>query len=772
MRSSWFAVLLILASAQVFGGTFTVSKTADTNDGVCNADCSLREAVAAANAAAGDDNIAFDASVFGTPRTIDLTSRIVILNNGAVAIDGPGRSFLTVRGNNANSLFFVSDEPTNIGARFSIKSMTLANGYSEFGGGAVFGTGTVVLDDLTITGNSPSAILNWHGAMSVRNSTIQGNNGLGLINETGTVTIDHSEFTGNTSTAVHNGRGMMTVTYSSLSNNLGRGIQNNGGKMTIFRSEIRGNRLSGYNDEGGGVFNYSDDSVSYPALIEIVESTIAANTVTGTVSDGGGLASWSGSATIVRSAITDNASNENGGGVANLRQMVIRDSTISGNRANGDGGGIYNDGWEMNLFNVTVASNRADHNQDGVGGRGGGIRNNGDLTVFLNLRSVIVGDNEGNGPVGADYSGLLYSLGRNVIENPQGVIFQGSAENILWTDPRLDPLADNGGPTRTHALREFSVAIDYGDPGYVTPKDQRGYVRPQDGNGDGIVRPDAGAFEVGSAILSRGPVDYDGDRRSDISVFRPSNGQWWLNRSTDGVIAHTFGNSTDTVVPADFTGDGKADVAIWRAGVWFILRSENGSFYSFPFGTSGDVPVPGDYDGDGKADAAVFRPSVSTWYIERSSGVPAIERFGAAGDRPVPADYDGDGKTDIAMFRPSNGQWWLNRSIAGVIAVTFGNSADLTVPGDFTGDGKADVALFRPSSGEWFVLRSEDFSFYSFPFGSDGDRPVPGDYDGDGRFDPAVFRPANATWYIDRSSSGILIQTFGAQTDLPLPSTP
>jgi len=78
--------------------------------------------------------------------------------------------------------------------------------------------------------------------------------------------------------------------------------------------------------------------------------------------------------------------------------------------------------------------------------------------------------------------------------------------------------------------------------------------------------------------------------------------------------------------------------------------------------------------------------------------------------------------------------------------------------------------IFRPSTGQWFVLRSEDFSFYSFPFGTNGDIPVPGDYDGDGRNDAAVFRPSTSTWFAQRSTAGTLIQQFGITGDIPLPS--
>jgi uncharacterized delta-60 repeat protein len=266
--------------------------------------------------------------------------------------------------------------------------------------------------------------------------------------------------------------------------------------------------------------------------------------------------------------------------------------------------------------------------------------------------------------------------------------------------------------------------------------------------------------------------DFDGDAKTDISIFRPSNGQWWLNRSTAGGYSIAFGNSSDKITPADFTGDGKTDIAFWRlsTGEWFVIRSEDGTYFSHPFGASGDIPAPADFDGDGKADEAVFRPSTSIWYILRSSGGVTIQQFGATGDLPVVGDYDGDAKADIAIFRPSTGDWWIQRSTAGQLAFMFGTSSDKQVQGDFTGDGKTDAAFYRPSTGFWYVLRSEDYSFYSFPFGTGGDIPAPGDYDGDGQFDAAVFRPSGATWYVRRSTAGVLIQNFGSNGDVPAPS--
>lgn len=267
--------------------------------------------------------------------------------------------------------------------------------------------------------------------------------------------------------------------------------------------------------------------------------------------------------------------------------------------------------------------------------------------------------------------------------------------------------------------------------------------------------------------------DFDGDNKADLSIFRPSVGEWWTLRSSNGSSsAAQFGSSSDIIVPADHTGDGKADVAIFRpsSGNWFVLRSEDQTFYAFPFGANGDIPVPDDFDADGKADAAVFRPLTGTWFISRSSGGIEITSFGSVGDLPVNADYDGDGRSDIAIYRPSSGQWWIQRSTAGTVVWQFGTTSDRTVPGDYTGDGKADVAIYRPASGEWSIMRSEDRSFYSFPFGAAGDVPASGDYDGDGKFDPAVFRPSISTWFAQRSTAGTMIQQFGTTGDVPLSS--
>ncbi|MCO6511777.1 MAG: hypothetical protein J5I65_13385, partial [Aridibacter famidurans] len=125
----------------------------------------------------------------------------------------------------------------------------------------------------------------------------------------------------------------------------------------------------------------------------------------------------------------------------------------------------------------------------------------------------------------------------------------------------------------------------------------------------------------------------------DVAVFRSPDSQFWLLRSTLGVKAYQFGAPGDRTAVGDWTGDGRADVAFYRPSdsSWFVIRSEDDSFFSFPWGVAGDIPAPGDYGGDSRTDPAIWRPGDRTWYIfGTTSGFEAIN-FGAAGDVPVPS---------------------------------------------------------------------------------------------------------------------------------------
>jgi Cellulase (glycosyl hydrolase family 5)/FG-GAP-like repeat len=264
-------------------------------------------------------------------------------------------------------------------------------------------------------------------------------------------------------------------------------------------------------------------------------------------------------------------------------------------------------------------------------------------------------------------------------------------------------------------------------------------------------------------------VDFDGDGKSDIGVYR--DGNWFIRRTADGgVTAVGWGGLVqDTPVPADYDGDGRTDIAVYRSsdGGWYILRSSDGGVTATGWGgLPQDKPVPADYDGDGKTDIAVYRDGM--WFIRRSSdgGVTATGWGGLPQDKPVAADYDGDGRTDVAVYR--DGTWFVLLSSGGVIATGWGGlPQDKPVPADYDGDGKTDIAVYR--DGIWFILRSSDGGVTATGWGGLAqDKPVPADYDGDGKADIAVYR--DGIWFVLQSSNGGVTTTGwgGLAQDIPL----
>jgi hypothetical protein len=283
------------------------------------------------------------------------------------------------------------------------------------------------------------------------------------------------------------------------------------------------------------------------------------------------------------------------------------------------------------------------------------------------------------------------------------------------------------------------------------------------------------------------PLDVSGDGRAELRVWRPSTGTWHsYDRWTSQFATQQYGLPGDVPVmarpvmvgsrPVDLDGDRRADVTIYRpsAGQWFTRQSTTGysTFTSQQLGVDGDIPVPGDYDGDRFANPAVYHPSTGGWSVRRVNGTVLQRTWGAAGDLPVPADYDGDGRTDMAVYRPSSGGWFILTSASGFSAGTglsWGAPGDVPVPGDFDGDGRADVAVYRPSTGEWLVAPSSGGGLVR-QWGLSGDLPIARDFDGDGRADLAIYRPATGEWYVLGAISGthIFTRQWGLNGDVPV----
>jgi hypothetical protein len=275
----------------------------------------------------------------------------------------------------------------------------------------------------------------------------------------------------------------------------------------------------------------------------------------------------------------------------------------------------------------------------------------------------------------------------------------------------------------------------------------------------------------------RANYDFEGDGRTDLSVFRQINnrGIWIINQSSNNSVQpFQWGLNTDKITPADYDGDGKTDLAVFRPenGNWFVLRSGNNTIDFRVFGQSNDIPAPADVDGDSKADFAVFRPNNGVWYVlNNANNQFSAFQFGTNGDVPTPRDFDGDGKADIAVWRPDTGVWYVRRTTDnGFTIVQFGLNGDTPTAADYDGDGKADFAVFRPTNRTWYLLQSTT-GFFALEYGLTGDIPVAGDYDGDGKTDIAVWRPTSTVWYIRRSSDNVTnFAQFGTNGDLPVPA--
>lgn len=277
-----------------------------------------------------------------------------------------------------------------------------------------------------------------------------------------------------------------------------------------------------------------------------------------------------------------------------------------------------------------------------------------------------------------------------------------------------------------------------------------------------------------TAPLKNSISDFDGDGKTDYSVYTPNSGTWKIEQSSNNSYSETnFGLSEDKVVTGDYDGDGKSDVAVFRpsTGTWYILGSTSG-FRANQFGLSGDVPVEADYDSDGKTDIAVFRPSTGVWYIAQSTLGIRIQQWGLSSDIAFTGDYEGDGKADMAIYRPSTGVWYILQSSSSIpLIAPFGISTDKPLSGDFDGDGKFDLAVYRPSEGNWYILNSNNASLSVYRFGLATDLPIPADYDGDGKSDIAVFRPSDNVWYRLNSSNGAFsARLFGQNGDTPSPT--
>jgi CSLREA domain-containing protein len=409
---------------------------------------SLREAINLANVTPGPDTILLKAGVYkiGLAGADDANAAGDFDVTGSTLFQGAGAASTIIDGQRLDRVFDVrGTAPSSIKVTF--QGLTIRNGLAGNGdgGGIRVGNADLLVQDCSITDNQATG---FGGGIS--------NAALG---DTGNVKLVRSNVVRNVAGL---GGGIFVVAS----------VANPRSFLTVSDSTILHNQATG----GGGI---------YATEMIMTGSTLSGNTTT---LDGGGF--FGNFATLTGCTLSGNSAVFNGGGMI-AGAATLTDSSISGNSAVAEGGGIHTSG--LTLLNVTVAGNRA-HTGGGVFVRSGGI---------TSVRNTLIAKNLiGQGGVGPDVFGAFTSGGHNLIGEGTGSTGFINATNgdqvgtaAHRIDPRLAPLANNGGPTPTLALLAGSPAIDHGDNTGAPATDQRGVARPRDGDGNGSRIVDIGAFE-------------------------------------------------------------------------------------------------------------------------------------------------------------------------------------------------------------------------------------------------------------------------------------
>lgn len=396
---------------------FSVTSAADSGAG------SLRQAIADANVAAGSDTIQFDAAL--SSGTINLGGLALAITD-ALEIQGPGATLLTIQASNGSRAFENS-------ALSRISGLTITGGSES----AIYNTGSLTLDGVTISGNSSSDV------------------GGGIHNDAGTLEVLNSSVTNNEAATS------------------GGGIGISGGSVTLTNSVISGNVST---VSGGGI------ALSSATVVTITNSTISGNFAF----SGGGLAISQGTMIVTGTTISGNtAATTRGGGIdAVTGALQLRNSTISGNSAP-DGGGVNLGGTALAaILNSTIAANVATSS-------GGGIVASGQLVMVSSIVALNTRGGTASDIVGTLQAGSTHNLVQSA--SSAGGLTNGVDSNIVGVAPGLGTLSSNGGPTSTHALLATSPAINNGSNSFSFTTDQRGSPRVR---GNAV---DIGAFEFSAA---------------------------------------------------------------------------------------------------------------------------------------------------------------------------------------------------------------------------------------------------------------------------------
>jgi CSLREA domain-containing protein len=482
---------------------------------ISDGDCSLREAIQAANTNSyvddcGTGDVLTDTITFDVEGTITVTNQLSVTASGPLVIDGG--NVISTSGGGTTRVWWI--ETASI---LTLQRITIANGYVVDDGGGLYNQGSnVTLTNITFTNN-------------------QARMGGGMVNDANSsASLMRVIFNGNQTNfdggSLYN-QGEATLTDTIFSNNQtyydGGGMVNNGGNVLLTNVTFSNNSTTEYYSSGGGMVNANE---GFAKLTNVTFSGNSAETggggmhnsygdakledvtFTGNVNTyaGGGMSILGGLVEYTNVTFIDNYAGVMGGGLfesGTLNSSKYTNVTFSSNQAVQAGGGIYYDESYPTLTNITFSGNSATY--------GGGIYNHRSSPTLTNVTFF---DNSAVLNGGGIYNIEYYGTGSHPIlintilwgNSPDQIFLadlssatvtysdiQGGWDGVgnIDSDPRLGPLQDNGGSTLTHALAWNSPAIDTGDNDQCPTTDQRGVIRPLDGNGDGKVVCDIGAYE-------------------------------------------------------------------------------------------------------------------------------------------------------------------------------------------------------------------------------------------------------------------------------------
>ena len=421
----------------------------------------------------------------------------------------------------------------------TLSGLTVTGGHTMGEGGGIRTThGNISLSNSTVSGNSTGGfggrgggIYSSIGSISLSDSTVSDNSsrksysdGGGIFTREGNITLFNSVVSGNSVTGrltqgggIYNKYGFVSLTNSSVSGNSTTGYNGHGGgifidtaRISLTDSTVSGNITAGENSNGGGIYarlSLGLGSDLNPSGVFLINSTVSGNSTYGSSSNGGGI--FAINTSVANSTVSGNntlGNSSSGGGIfANF--LSVSNSTVSGNTVSGDysnGGGIFAASGDISLTNSTVTRNSSSGNGGGIS-----LRENTFVDEHLTLINSIVSGNTDNGTApdlfspGDVSNGLMVE--HSLIGDTTGSGITGSTGtgNILNQAALLGPLADNDGPTDTHALLPGSPAIDAGF-GSDLASDQRGlpFVRSFDDSGSPGTGVDIGAFELQTLVLT------------------------------------------------------------------------------------------------------------------------------------------------------------------------------------------------------------------------------------------------------------------------------